>query len=319
MPILKSTYKPPLLFQNGHFSTIYSAKVRVAPKVNQTRERIFLPDDDFIDLDWSYSKAKTNHLIILLHGLEGNGQRTYIKGSAHHINLNNMDAVAVNYRGCSGEPNRLYRSYNAGATEDLEAVIDHILEKDKYDSISLTGFSLGGNLLLKYLGERTDVPKQIKKAIAVSTPLVLKESLEELNKAHNIIYNTSFLLDLKKKIKQKAIQFPEQTSSEEVNKIKSLLDFDNIYTSKAHGFKDAYDYYHKNSSLQFLPEVKIPVLLLQAQNDSFLSPSCFPVDIAQNHNNIFLETPKYGGHVGFYNKNNIYYSEKRTVEFLKTL
>tara|TARA_R110000850_G_scaffold271031_2_gene404694 strand:+ start:89973 stop:90932 length:960 start_codon:yes stop_codon:yes gene_type:complete len=319
MPILKSTYKPPLLFQNGHFSTIYSAKVRVAPKVNQTRERIFLPDDDFIDLDWSWSKAKTNHLVILLHGLEGNAQRTYIKGSAYHINQNNMDAVAVNYRGCSGEPNNLYRSYNAGATEDLEAVINHILQKDHYDSISLTGFSLGGNLLLKYLGERADVPKQIKKAIAVSTPLVLKESLEELNKTHNIIYNTSFLLDLKKKIKQKAIQFPEQTTAEEVNKIKSLLDFDNIYTSKAHGFKDAYDYYHKNSSLQFLPEVKIPVLLLQAQNDSFLSPSCFPVDIAENHDNIFLETPKYGGHVGFYNKNNIYYNEKRTVEFLKTL
>ncbi len=319
MPIIKSTYKPPFLFQNGHFSTIYSAKVRVAPKIKQTRERIFLPDEDFIDLDWSFATAKTNKLVILLHGLEGNGQRTYIKGAASHINQNNMDAVAVNYRGCSGEPNNLYRSYNAGATEDLDAVVNHILQKDLYDEISLNGFSLGGNLLLKYLGERTQVPAQIKKAIAVSTPLVLKESLEKLNKAHNIIYNTSFLLDLKRKLKQKAIQFPEQTSTEEINKVKTLLDFDNIYTSKAHGFKDAYDYYHKNSSLQFLPEIKIPVLLLQAQNDSFLSPSCFPVDVAQNHKNIFLEAPKYGGHVGFYNKNNVYYSEKRTVEFLKTL
>lgn len=319
MPIISSTYKPPVLFRNGHFSTIYSSKLRKPPKVQQSRERIVLPDGDFMDLDWSYATKESYQLVILLHGLEGNAQRTYMKGIASHLNIKGWDTVAINFRGCSGEPNRLYKSYTAGATDDLEVVINHILEKDKYDKIMLNGFSLGGNLMLKYLGERNLIPKEIKKAVAVSTPLSLEHSLEELNKRHNMIYSQFFLLSLKKKLKEKSQMFPDDLHPEDHKKIKSLLDFDTIYTSKAHGFVDAYDYYRKNSSLQFLPEINIPTLILNAQNDSFLSPSCYPVDLAEKQSNIFLEIPKYGGHVGFYDKNNIYYNEKRTAEFISGL
>lgn len=315
MPVIRPSYKPPILLQNGHFSTIYSSKLRVVPLVKQSRERLTLADGDFMDLDWSYSKKPSNKLIVLLHGLEGNAQRTYIIGAASHSNKNGWDTVAVNFRGCSGEPNRLFRSYTAGTTDDLEEVITHILEKDCYDKIVLNGFSLGGNLMLKYLGEQKSIPNEIKKGVAVSTPLSLEKSLNELNKRHNLIYSTYFLIGLKKSFKEKAKLFPDQASREDLKKIKSLLDFDNVYTSKAHGFADAYDYYEKNSSLPFLPKIKIPVLLLQAQNDSFLSPVCFPIELAEIQNNIFLEIPKYGGHVGFYNKNNIYYNEQRVIEF----
>lgn len=318
MPISIPKYKPPLLFQNGHFSTIYSAKLRIPPSVKQTRERLVLEDGDFIDLDWSYAKKPVQKLVILLHGLEGNAQRTYIKGTASHLNKNSWDTLAVNYRGCSGEPNKLYRSYNAGATEDLETVIHHVLEKDHYQEIALNGFSLGGNLMLKYLGERDTLPVQIKKGVAISTPLSLKHSLEELNKKNNLLYSKVFLSSLKKKLKQKAQTHPKQVSKNEIRKIGTLLDFDNLYTSKAHGFKDAYEYYHKNSSLPFLPKIKIPVLLLQAQNDSFLSPSCFPVELANSLSTLHLEMPKYGGHVGFFDKNNVYFNEKRTLEFLQS-
>jgi predicted alpha/beta-fold hydrolase len=316
MPILNSTYKPPALFRNGHISTIYSSKLRVPPKVIQSRERIVLPDGDFIDLDWCHATKESRQLVVLLHGLEGNSQRTYMKGAANYLKRMSWDTVAVNFRGCSGEPNRHYKSYTAGATDDLEVVIQHILEKDVYDKIMLNGFSLGGNLMLKYLGERSSVPKEIKKAVAVSTPLSLEHSLEELNKRHNIIYSQFFLLSLKKKLKEKSRQFPDDIHPDDHKKIKSLLDFDNIYTSKAHGFVDAYDYYRKNSCLQFLPEINIPVLILNAQNDSFLSPSCYPVDLAEKQKKLFLEIPLYGGHVGFYDKNNVYYNEKRTAEFI---
>ena len=126
-----------------------------------------------MDLDWSFSKEKTNRLIILLHGLEGDAQRPYMTGTAKLFNNNFIDAVAVNFRGCSGEDNLKFRSYHSGATEDLEEVIQHILDTKKYTAIYIKGFSLGGNMILKYLGESAIIPSQIKAAIAVSVPCFL--------------------------------------------------------------------------------------------------------------------------------------------------
>jgi hypothetical protein len=316
MPLIKSNYIPSFPFKNGHFSTIYSAKLRPSPSLIQQRERIQLADGDFMDIDWSFSKKYSQKVAILLHGLEGNAQRTYMKGQAKILNQNGWDAVAVNFRGCSGEANLSYQSYNAGKTDDLEAVINFILKKDRYTEIALVGFSLGGNLLLKYLGERETFPKEIKKAVAISTPLSLKGSLESLNEFSNWVYRNSFMINLRKKYKTKMKDFPEKMTASDYKKITSLLEFDNVYTAPAHGFKDAFDYYEKNSSLQFLPKIQIPVLVLNAENDSFLSPECYPTDLASKMKNLFLEMPKYGGHVGFHQTNKLYYSEKRTMQFL---
>lgn len=315
MPIISSTYRPPRLFRNGHFSTIYSAKFRKVDVPDFERERMFLPDGDFMDLDWYLTKKKSTKLAVLLHGLEGNAQRPYIKGMVKQLHERGYHAVAVNYRGCSGEPNKLFHSYNAGTTEDLHRVIQHILSQNSYPSLYLVGFSLGGNLLLKYLGERK-APGEIKKGIAISTPFSLRASVEELHKFKNKLYSTVFLSDLKKKSYQKALAFPEKLSEEEVKSIKTLLDFDMIYTSKAYGYEDAYEYYEKCSSLTFLPNINIPVYILNAKNDSFLSEKCYPRHLAKNSKNIYLETPKYGGHVGFYDKNNYYYNERRALNFL---
>jgi predicted alpha/beta-fold hydrolase len=316
MPLIKSHYKPSFPFKNGHFSTIYSAKLRPSPHLIQHRERLQLPDGDFMDIDWSFAEKPSQKVAILLHGLEGNAQRTYMKGQAKTLNQNGWDAAAVNFRGCSGEANLSYQSYNAGKTDDLEAVINSILKKDKYTEIHLIGFSLGGNLLLKYLGEHESFPKEIKKAVAISTPLSLKGSLESLNEFSNWVYRNSFLINLRKKYKTKMKDFPEKMTTSDYKKITSLLEFDNVYTAPAHGFKDAFDYYEKNSSLQFLPKIKIPVLVLNAENDSFLSPECYPRDLASKKKNLFLETPKYGGHVGFHQTNKLYYSEARSLAFL---
>jgi uncharacterized protein len=319
MPLISSFYKPKSVFRNGHFSTIYSAKLRRTGELLQRRERITLPDGDFIDLDFSYATTPTTQIAILLHGLEGNAQRSYIKGQAQLLIKNGVDVCAVNYRGCSGETNRMYESYNAGKTNDLHHVIEYLLEKDHYSHIALIGFSLGGNLLLKYLGERETTPKQIVKAVAISSPLDLKGSLDRLSQSYNWIYRTSFLYDLKSKFRAKMKLFPELMPPTSLSSINSLKDFDDIYTAPAHGFIDANDYYSKNSSLQFLPKIKIPVLILNAKNDSFLSENCYPHSLAEKSKNLYLETPIYGGHVGFHKTEKTYYSEERALQFLNSI
>lgn len=316
MPLLKSNFHTHFLFKNGHFSTIYSAKLRPIPSLIQVREQLKLPDGDFLDIDWSFSKHKTKKIAILLHGLEGNAQRVYIKGQGRLLIEKGYDVLALNYRGCGGEDNLLYESYNSGRTADLRTLINFVLEKDVYTEISIIGFSLGGNLLLKYLGENTALPKEVINGVAISAPIHLRGSLDQLLKTENWIYSTVFLKSLREKYKRKISKFPDKMSYSDYNKIKTLYDFDNLYTAPAHGFKNADEYYLKSSSRQFLPNIKVPVLILNAQNDPFLSPQCFPSEIAERSNTVFLETPQYGGHVGFHINNDLYYSEKRSYDFI---
>ncbi|GLB48006.1 YheT family hydrolase [Neptunitalea lumnitzerae] len=318
MPLISAVYNPPGIFKNGHFSTIYCSVFR---KVTcpQTRERITLDDGDFIDLDWSYAKEKTNTLVIVLHGLEGSAQRPYIKGAAKIFNENHVDACAVNFRSCSGETNKLFSSYHSGKTEDLATVIAYVLAKGIYNSIVLKGFSLGANVILKYLGTHTHIPKEIKGAIAVSAPCDLYGTMLQLHKKENIIYHTKFKKDLLLKLKQKQALFPDMLTIEEVKAVKTLKDFDDIYTAKAHDFKDALDYYAKSSALPNLQAIQHPTLILNAKNDSFLSATCFPVAVATEHKQLYLEMPAYGGHVGFYLPGSVSYSEKRSVHFMKNI
>ena len=219
----------------------------------------------------------------------------------------------------SGEDNLLYRSYHSGATEDLEAVVNHVILNKKYSEIYLKGISLGANIILKYLGERETVSKEIKAAIAVSSPCYLSGSAKELHTFKNILFHDRFKKHLVKRLKVKQKNFAEKLSLEDIASIKTLYDFDNVYTSKAHGFENAEHYYEKCSSLQFLHNIKTPTLIINALNDSFLSPKCYPVKEAKNNSNLFLEMPKFGGHVGFIDKNNIYYNEKRALEFAKSI
>lgn len=319
MPLIKSTYNPPLLFKNGHFSTIYSGLIRKVDGVAQERERILLPDGDFLDLDWSFANRSTDKVVILLHGLEGNAQRAYIVGSAKQFNLNSIDVCAVNFRGCSGETNNTFRSYHSGATEDLIVVVHHILNTKKYNQIFIKGFSLGGNMALKFLGENNDIPNEIKATIAVSVPCNLHSSLKQLLQPKNYLYAKRFKSHLKQKLREKQKLFPNKISDNDIQNVKTLKDFDDIYTSRAHGFKDAIDYYEKCSSLQFLENIKVPTLIINAGNDSFLGPECYPYKEAEKSNALYLETPTSGGHVGFYGSQNITYTEKRVIKFLNEL
>ncbi len=318
MPKLSTNYSPPLLFRNSHISTIYPNVIRRVTGVDQTRERIELPDGDFIDLDWSYATIATKKLVVIIHGLEGNAQRHYILGVAKHLNTNAWDAVAINLRGCSGENNRLYKSYHAGASDDLEQVITHIINTYAYTHIGLCGFSLGANIMLKYLGEGRTIPNEVKTSIAISVPCDLYNSLQEINKPHNFIYQYRFLQHLKTKLYERQIIFPNQLSISDIKSCKSLEDIDNLYTSKAHGYVNATEYYSKCSSKQFLKYINIPTLLLNAQNDSFLGDLCYPTKEAQQNPKLFLEIPRHGGHVGFYSMENTYYHEAKTLDFFSS-
>ena len=319
MPLVPSNYRPPFLFRNGHFSTIYAGAIRKVHGVIQKRERLELQDGDFLDLDWSESIQPTEKVAILLHGLEGDAQRHYITGSAKKLTQNNFDTCAVNFRGCSGQPNRLYRSYHSGATEDLMAVIGHILNTKDYTKIYLLGFSLGGNLALKYLGEGNPVPKEVTAAVAVSVPCDLKDACDQLLRSKNVLYSARFKKHLLAKLRTKQQLFPTKISEGDINKISTLKDFDDAYTAPAHGFADALDYYAQCSSKQFLPNITTPSLIINAKDDSFLGEACYPYKEAKDNPSLFLEVPEFGGHVGFWGRRNISYTEERTLNFFKSI
>jgi predicted alpha/beta-fold hydrolase len=282
------------------------------------RERIHTADGDFIDLDW----LRKDHpkLIILLHGLEGSSGSAYIKGFASFFHKQGFDCCAVNFRGCSGEENLLLRSYQSGATGDLDEVMQHIASAYAYPQIVLAGFSLGGNILLKYLGEQgTGLYPQVKCAVAFSVPCDLAGSARVLASRGNRVYMNRFLKTLKKKMCMKAARFPSQVDLRNIDRIKDFKTFDDRYTAPIHGFKNAADYWAKCSSRSFIPKIRLPVLLVNALNDPFLSESCFPFDEARSSRYVYLETPGFGGHVGFsiLLPNGMYWSENRAFSFIR--
>lgn len=294
--------------------TIYPAIVRRVDGIAYERERITTPDDDFLDLDWL--KQSSGKLVIISHGLEGNTSRAYIRGMAKAFFNNGFDALAWNYRGCGDEMNRQRRFYHSGATDDLDIIIQHAIRLNRYDEISLIGFSLGGNITLKYLGER-QVDPVIKKGVAFSVPLDLKTSCEKISAPANWIYHNRFLKSLKKKVIAKAAAM-STIDIDNINLIRTLKEFDDRYTAPMHGFKDAYQYYSECSAIGFVNKITKPTLIVNAQNDPFLSKECFPTALLKDHPYVRFESPLYGGHVGFIqlHKNGLYWSEEQAIDFI---
>lgn len=297
MPIIESSYRAPFPFRGPHLTTILAKLVRAVKPLKYIRERISTHDYDFIDLD--FVKNSHTRIAVLVHGLEGGSDSTYMVGMATELGLKGCDTVCVNMRGCSGEINKSFGSYHSGKTDDLGLVIDHV-SKD-YSEIIIIGFSLGGNQVLKYLGESgNSLSEKIKIGIAVSTPCDLEGSAMELKKLKNKIYLQRFLKSMKLKANQKKAQHPsKKLDIEAINVTKDFHEFDNLFTAPVHGFLDAKDYWKKSSSKQFVSQINIPTLLVNAKNDSFLSASCYPISEAKNNPNFFLEMPKNGGHLGF--------------------
>lgn len=314
MPILVPDYSPPLVFRNGHVNTIYSSLFRKIKPPPFHRKRIETPDNDFLDVDILEKDSKK--LVILCHGLEGSSASKYIGALATLLSRNGYAVAAMNYRFCSGEINRQLITYHSGRTEDLHTVISSL--HDPYESLYLVGFSLGGNLVLKYNGEGLfPLQTKIRANVAVSVPVDLQASSRVLQQRQNRLYTWRFLRSLSKKIQRKHKQYPEQVDIKLLKKVKRLIDFDEYYTSKLNGFKNAKEYYTQASSKQFIPFIQKPSLLINALDDPFLSPSCFPYKEAENNPNFYLLCPHYGGHVGFVSKESFYWSEKQILNFIE--
>ena len=313
-------YLPPLVFRCGHLQTVYPTLLRPWPKTMPERERIPTPDGDFVDIDWHCSRAgRDGRVVIVSHGLEGNGRKKYPLGMAYHLTSLGWDVVCLNFRGCSGEPNRLPRFYHSGVTDDLHTVLCHVLAKGGYRSAALLGFSMGGNQTLKYLGEAPGkVPHQVVAAVVFSVPCNLAASSRRLERRVNRIYMHYFMRGLREKIRVKAEMFPGLLNTDGLEDMVTFPPFDDRYTAPLHGFADARDYYRRCSSSRFLADIRVPTLLVQAADDPFLAKSCYPRQAAQSSNSLFLEIPRYGGHVGFVRPGpaNLYWSEERAGRFL---
>jgi uncharacterized protein len=313
--IENAVYAPPPFLFGKHLQTIVPT-LRKVTDVPYTRERIDTPDGDFLDLDWL--KNNNRKLLVLTHGLEGNSARPYIMGMAKQFSALGWDVLAWNCRSCSGELNRLFRLYNHGDVDDIALVVNHAAQ-NKYEDIALVGFSMGGNISLKYASVCPH--PLISKVISFSAPLEMRSATAALEKWDNWVYRFHFQRNLLPKLKRKAQLFPQKLDYDYVVENIKSWDFQlHTFFCVLNDYKDLDDFYERGSALNYIPDLKIKTLIVQAKNDPMLSPACFPKDLASKHPYITLEVLKKGGHCGFPLKNdrNGSYAEARAELFLNT-
>jgi len=319
--IMSNKFKPAWWLSNPHLQTMWPTFLRSEIKgLEIKRERIELPDGDFIDCDW-LGQDSNKPIIFLLHGLEGTIESPYVKGMMKILNANGWRALFINFRGCSGEPNRLPRAYHSGETDDVEFIIKTIKNREPDVGLGAIGFSLGGNVLLKWLGE-TGTANPLKAAAAVSVPFELAKSCYRMTQGFSRVYQKHFLRALKKKMLLKFKNKQAPFSIDKLKALKTVKGFDDLVTATLHGFENADDYYAKSSSRQFLSSINIPTLLIQAADDPFMTKDLLPT-VNELSGTITFELTEKGGHLGFVAGNSPwspeYWLEKRIPDFFKNI
>lgn len=315
MPYLtKSNYKPPYLFRNGHASTMYSGAMKKTLPPDYDRETWELADGDFLLVDVRIQDP--GRAVILCHGLEGDSQSSYINTSADYFIQRGYSVFAWNNRSCGGTMNRLPQLYHHGSAKDLEAVVQTVSERG-FKNIYLLGYSLGGAQVLNYLGGN-QIPKTVKAGVAVSTPIQLSSSAQTINNGLSRIYAHRFIKSYKAKIKIKAQKFPDLLDTNQVSKIKGFDDIAKTFMVPVHGFTDLEDYYRRASPGFSIDRIRTPALVLNAWDDPMLGKKDYPIEIAQNHSSLFLETPRHGGHCAFPMRRTKHsYAEMRAYKFFE--
>ncbi len=290
--------------------------LRRLPKVVRRRERLELPDGDFLDLDWSGDSS--GPLAVVLHGLEGSSRSHYVAGIMHALRLHGWRSVLLHFRGCSGTPNRLARGYHAGETGDLDYVVRLLRQREPATPIAVIGYSLGGNVLLKWLGEQ-GAQAPIIGAVAVSVPFMLANAAVRLNTGVSRLYQWSLLHRLRASMRDKWHGQGRSDGVAMLESLRSLREFDDRVTAPLHGFAGADDYYARCSARGFLQQIRIPTLILQARDDPFMTPDGLP-DPQELSACIDFELTDTGGHVGFVSGTSPwrarYYPEERLPAFL---
>ena len=294
-------YRPPGWLPGGHAQTIYPSFLPRDP-LPYRRERWESPDGDFVDLDWNVSSAppaSTNPIIILFHGLEGSSQSHYALALMQYLRKTSRLGVVVHFRGCSGELNRLPRAYHSGDSEEIDWILSRFRASYPDRPLFAVGVSLGGNALLKWLGERESAAADIlQAAAAVSCPFDMSACGHHLAHGFNRIYTQHFLRTLKHFAGEKLRRHPGLFDERSMRGARTLYEFDDIVTAPLHGFASAADYWHRASSKPWLGGIRVPTLLINARNDPFMPSGVLP-EKRQISNDVVLEYTEEGGHVGF--------------------
>ena len=293
--ITTSTFRPAWWLPGPHLQTLYPTLFRSRTYPALQRERLELADGDFIDLDWAGDDGRP--VVLVLHGLEGSLQSHYAGGILRALTASGYRAVLMYFRGCSGEPNRLPRSYHSGETGDLATVVRHIRKRLPSTPLAAIGYSLGGNVLLKWLGE-TGSDNGLATAIAVSVPFDLDQAARKLERGLSRIYQRHLLQKLRRSVAAKTRRLATPRPAEPLADLKTFRQFDDAITAPLHGFRDVDDYYSRCSSHGFLRDVTTPTLILHSQDDPFLPSAAIP-DAAMLSPATTLELTSAGGHVGF--------------------
>jgi hypothetical protein len=302
MPIITpSSYRPPLGFANGHVQTLLRNLWGTSARPPYRREELDLADGDYVGLDWlCHEPDGVDRLAILTHGLEGSSRSPHVLSLAAVMHRSGWDVLAWNFRGCGGTSHRLARLYHSGASEDLAAVVSQALARHPARQVALAGFSIGGNITLKYLGEMgTAVDPRIRGGLAFSVPVDLAASVRHMAQPANAIYMKYFLDRMRARYRSRRESLPVKVSERELSRMRTFMDFDDPITAPLHGFSSAEDYYARAACLPWLGKIAIPTLLVNARNDPFLPASCFPERCAHANPSFFLETPASGGHCAF--------------------
>lgn len=294
-----SGYVAPAWLPGGHLQTIYTSLFLRPPAVDYRRERLELADGDFLDFDW-VDGAAGSPVVVLFHGLEGDSDSFYARDLMHAVRQRGWTGVVAHFRGCSGEDNRLPRAYFAGDSEEIERILRHVRDLHPGVPRYAVGVSLGGNALLKWLGEAGDAAKSlVDRAAGVSAPVDLTAAGEALDRGFNRqVYTARFLHSLKRKALRKAEQFPGLLDADAIAAATTFREFDTLVTARLHGFRDADDYWSRVSSKPLLKSIRVPTLVINALNDPFLPAEALPTT-AEVAPAVTLEQPESGGHVAF--------------------
>lgn len=299
--LVESSYHAPKWLPDCHSQTIYPAIFLSKPQVAYVRQRLELDDGDFLDLDCTTPPAKTRAkaFVVMFHGLEGSSQSHYALALMHQLKIHGFDGAVAHWRGCSGEPNRLARSYHSGESNDINLVL-HTVRQSLPASTELyaVGISLGGNALLKWLGETQRDTSVVASAVAISAPQDLASGANQLAQGFSRLYAKNFMATMIAKSVYKAKTFSVPYDLGKVKQCKTFHEFDELVTAPLHGFSSAQDYWARSSSKQFLIHIKQPTLVINALNDPFLPRSVLAA-AHQASSRVSLEYPLTGGHVGF--------------------
>ena len=318
------TYTPAWWVPGAHAHTLWGKFFRRGLAVSTRAERWVTPDDDIIELRrLEGSLTVGNPRLLILHGLEGTIDSHYLRGMLDLARQRAWPTDVMLFRGCNGETNRTRRMYHSGETSDLAFVVDRLLAMDPSRPLVLAGFSLGGNVLLKWLGELGPrVPAQVRAAAAVSVPFDLEMGCRHIERGFSRLYNWHFLRTLRRKALAKLAQFPDLFDVSALSRARTLYEFDDAVTAPVHGFRSAHDYYTRSSSIRYLAGIAVPTLLLSAADDPFLPPYILDdvATVARENGSLMPEFHKTGGHVGFVSGahpgEQIFYAEHRVFEFL---